>query len=247
MQALLTHFPPAEASSSDEIGQITDSAKLFAFPSPGYLHEAIPASPGDEAIATAFLVGIARRLSPPGGVLLWIEEEGFGTEHGELYAPGLMGFGLDPAQVIFVHARRRLDALWAAEQGLKRRGMIVLLELGARGKALDLTLTRRLSLAAKAEGSTALLVRGDLASAPRLPSAAWTRWQIARAPGRNPHAGELSPLAMTATLARHRERPAGQRFFMEWMSDECAFHIEALGGDLAAPAGDRPHQARAYA
>ncbi|MFZ1988727.1 MAG: hypothetical protein WAW96_03050 [Alphaproteobacteria bacterium] len=247
MQALLPRLPPAAASLSCETGQPPESAKLFPFPQPGHLHEAIPASPGDEAKAAAFLAGIARQLSPPGGVLLWIEEEGFSTEHGELYAPGLPGFGFNPADVILVRARKRMDALWAAEQGLKRQGTIVLVELGGRGKALDLTLTRRLALAAKAEGSTALLVRGDLASMPRLPSAAWTRWQIARAPARNPHAGELSALALTAMLARHRKRPAGQRFFMEWISDERAFHIEALGGDLAAPAANGPDQTTAYA
>ena len=241
MQALLTRLPPAAASHSGETGQPPESAKLFPFPQPGHLHEAIPASPGDEAKAAAFLAGIARQLSPPGGVLLWIEEEGF--EHGELYAPGLASFGIEPAHVIFVRARKRMDALWAAEQGLKRQGTIVLLELSARGKALDLTLTRRLALAAKADGSTALLLRGDLVHAPRTPSAAWTRWQIARAPARNPHVGELSALALTATLSRHRERPAGQRFFMEWISDERAFHIEALGSDLAAPADDGSDQA----
>jgi len=241
MQALLTRLSPADASRPDETGQHPDSAKLFPYPEPGHLHEAIPVSPGDEVKATAFLVGIVRKLSPSGGVILWIEEGGF--EHGELYTPGLASFGIDPASVILVQARKRLDALWAAEQGLKRQGTVVLLELGARGKTLDLTLTRRLALAAKAEGSTALLVRGDLVHAPRTPSAAWTRWQIARAPACNPHVGELSALAMTATLTRHREHAAGQRFFMEWISDERAFHIEALGGDLAAPADNGSHQA----
>lgn len=242
MQALLTNLSPADASPPSGNGEAHDSTKIFPFPSPGHLHEAIPAAPGDETKASAFLAGIARQLSPPGGVLLWVAEAAFGAEHGELYTPGLASFGFDPGNVILVRARTRLDALWAAEQGLKRQGTIVLLELGTRGKPLDLTLTRRLALAAKAEGSTALLVRGDLASTPRSPSAAWTRWQIARASARNPHAGELSALAMTATLARHREGPAGRKFFLEWLSDERAFHIEALGSDLAAPADDRPHQ-----
>ncbi len=181
MQALLTSLSPADASPPSGIGQAPNSTKLFPFPSLGHLHEAIPAAPGDETKASAFLAGIARQISPPGGVLLWVAEQAFGAEHGELYTPGLAGFGFDPGNVILVRARARLDALWAAEQGLKRQGIIVLLELGARGRALDLTLTRRLALAAKSEGSTALIVRGDLTHAPRTPSAAWTRWQIADA------------------------------------------------------------------
>jgi len=245
MQALLKHLSPAETSSPLSYGQATDSANLFPFPSPHHLHEAIPASPGDEPKASAFLAGIARQLSSSGGVILWVCEAAFGSEHGELYTPGLASFGLDPSNVILVRAGTRKEALWAAEQGLKRQGTTVLLELGARGKPLDLTLTRRLALAAKSDQSTALLVRSDLTHAPRTPSAAWTRWQIARAPARNLHAGELSALAMTATLSRHREQPAGQRFFLEWMCDECAFYIEALDGDLATPADDRSHQARA--
>jgi protein ImuA len=244
MQALLTRLPPAAASRLPNTGQPSDSARLFPFPAPGHLHEAIPAAPGDETKASAFLAGIARKLSPPGGVILWIQEDDFGAEHGELYAPGLTGFGFDPRDVIFVRARRRMDALWAAEQGLKRNGTIILLEIGARGKALDLTLTRRLALAANANNSTALFVRGDLVGTPRMPSAAWTRWQVARAPARNPYAGELSALALTATLTRHRGGSPGAQFFMEWISDERAFHTQALGSDLATPADDGPDQAK---
>lgn len=198
----------------------------------GRLHEAVPAL-GGETAALAFLIG----ASAAAGLLLWVREGAAAAEHGEVYAPGLAQFGLDPARLLMVCAGKRLDALWAAEEGLKRPGARVLLELGPRGKPLDLTATRRLSLAAEATGATALVLRGDAARAAP-PSSAWTRWHVAPAPSLGAHRDEIGAPVIAARLTRHRGGVRPQDFVLEWSGHGFrtfdSTNNETVGGDLAA-------------
>lgn len=211
----------------------------------GKLHEAVPEL-GAETAVLAFLMG----ASAPGAGLLWVREDAAAFEQGEPYAPGLSGTGLECKSIVLVRAAKRLDALWAAEEGLKRPGLRVLLELGARGKPLDLTATRRLSLAAENTGATALVLRGDAARlAP--PSAAWTRWRIAAAPSLSAHRDEIGAPALLARLTRHRGGLRPQQFILEWTGHgyraiESA-DGETMGGDLApalVDGSDRPQRDR---
>lgn len=228
MQGLLPGLtPPADEKLPRE-----ESA--FPYPQAGRLHEAIPAAIGDETKCSAFLLGLARRFLR-GQELLWIREDQFALEHGEVYAPGLSLFGLDPRALLLVKAPKQMEALWAAEQGLRRANAIVLLEIG-QGRALDLTVTRRLALACEANSSTAFLLRGDIVLTPRMPSAAWTRWRISRARSHTSFPDELSPLALRATLLRHRGGHQDSQYFLEWKSDEYTFAIQTMGSDLATPA-----------
>ncbi|MGE3249291.1 MAG: ImuA family protein [Hyphomonadaceae bacterium] len=215
---------------------------FFGLIPPARLHEAIPQTSADAPRAGFLLAALAKTLKAPGAPLLWVREAEVGGEGGELYAPGFAQLGLSLADLILVRARKRADALWAAEQGLKREGALTLLELGARGRDIDLTATRRLALAAESNGATALMMRGDLAGA-SAPSAAWTRWSIARAPARCAHANEIGPLSMTASLIRDRGGAHHARFFLEWSEDEHALRAEALGGDLAEAFAGGPARA----
>lgn len=216
--------------------------------SAGRVHEAFPAW-GGEGAALLFLLG----ASVPAGQTVWVREAAASAEHGELYAPGLSALA-DPASVLLVRAQKRVEALWAAEEALKRPGARVLLELGARGKPIDLTATRRLSLVAEAHGASALLLRGDcgrpefMRAAPT--SSAWTRWRIAPAPSHTLHRDEIGAPALTAELMRHRGGVRPRTLDLEWSDD--GFRIaqsrraantnanEALGGDLAPALGDGP-------
>lgn len=198
----------------------------------GRLHEAIPAAHAETA-ALAFLIG----ASAPSGLLLWVREDAAGAEYGEAYAPGLAQFGVDPGRLLLVRAGKRLEALWAAEEGLKWGGR-VLLELGARGKPLDLTATRRLSLAAAATGATALALRGD-AGRQAPPSSAWTRWRISSAPSRAPQRDEIGAPALAASLVRHRGGVRAQDYVLEWTGHGYRA-VETMGVDLAPAAIDGP-------
>ena len=144
----------------------------------GAVHEIIGAG-GDEedcAAASGFAAGILARLGT--GAVLWC------LRWPDLYGPGLLAYGLDPARLVLVAARRDDDILWAVEEGLRAPGLAAV--VGEVGR-LPMVAGRRLQLAAERSGVTALLLRrwrsADEAAAERTrPSAALTRWQIAALP-----------------------------------------------------------------
>jgi protein ImuA len=89
------------------------------------------------------------------------------------YAPALPGFGLDPAQLTTVRARRPADALWALEEAVRCPALAAVL---AEGPRPDFAQSRRLQLAATESGVTALLLQP--ATDPLPASAAVTRWRV---------------------------------------------------------------------
>jgi protein ImuA len=95
---------------------------------------------------------------------------------GDLYAPGLRAFGLDPARLILCRARRRADLLWAMEEALRCPALAAVV---AEVDGLDLTASRRLQLAAEAGGVTGFLLRrAVLSKGGRDVTAAPTRWRV---------------------------------------------------------------------
>lgn len=139
---------------------------------------------------TAFVAALAgraqRTLSTP---VIWIAPRIPGRE--SLYGPGLLSFGLDPADLVIVRVPSDSDftatALWAMEEALRAPAVgIVCAEI----ESLDLTASRRLQLAAEAGGGLGLLLRpaprsSDGASRETAlpPTASVSRWRISSLPG----------------------------------------------------------------
>ena len=149
----------------------------------GCLHEISGASERDAA-AAAFAAFVLARLA--GGEdagssghrpVLWI------TAGRGPYAPALPAFGLDPARVTLVRARRPVDALWALEEALRCADLAGVV---AEDADPDFPASRRLQLAAADSGVTALLLRPEAKAlstnalpASALPaSASVTRWRV---------------------------------------------------------------------
>jgi hypothetical protein len=106
----------------------------------------------------------------------------------DLYGPGLMAHGLDPARLVLMAAPRDEEILWAIEEGLRMPGLAAV--VGEIGR-LPMVASRRLQLAAERSGVTALLLRrwrngGEATAERERPSAALTRWRIASLPSRPP-------------------------------------------------------------
>jgi protein ImuA len=205
------------------------------------LHEVGPAGAGFEAAALGFTLALAGSWAGLAGVF-WTGEEAAFAEEGAPYPAGLAQYGLALERLIVVRARKREDALWAAEQALAATGAIVICALGAQGKPLDLKASRRLLLFAERARSRCLLLTPENG-----PSAAWTRWRIAPAES-DAEAGELGPPAFRAELTRHRGGPAGSSFTLDWNAHERRFAERALAGDLSAALTDGsadPRRARA--
>jgi protein ImuA len=180
------------------------------------LHEVGPSAPGMEAAALGFTLALAASWAGPAGVF-WAGEEAAFAEEGAPYPRGLAQYGLALDKLIVIRARKREDALWAAEQALSATGAIVICALGAQGKPLDLKASRRLMLFAERNHARCLLLQPENG-----PSAAWTRWRIAPATSDAPD-DELGLPAFRAELTRNRAGPSGASFTLHWNAHDRAF------------------------
>ncbi|BBD96962.1 protein ImuA [Sphingobium amiense] len=139
------------------------------------LHEIAAAtdSLSDDAAASLFMAGIAARFAAqPGFTVLWA------LSRFDLYAPGLEQVGLGPDRILYAQGRKDSDVLALAEDGLRGGSLACVV---AEVKAADLTVTRRLQLAAADSGTPILLYRRDRKPdrCPLVqPSLARTRWRI---------------------------------------------------------------------
>ena len=163
----------------------------------GAVHEilGIDGDEEDGAAACGFIAGLLARLRR--GPVLWC------LKRPDLYGPGLLVHGLDPARLVIVTAPRDEDILWAVEEGLRAPGLVAV--IGEIGR-LPLVAGRRLQLAAERSGITAFLLRRwrnseEAARERERPSAAVTRWRIAALPAR-----EVDDLRLRQLIGQPRWR-----------------------------------------
>jgi protein ImuA len=210
----------------------------------GRLHELFAAEPADAPSAAGFAAMLARLALPPTAPLLWLRQED-AERGGRLSAPGLAQIGLDPARLVLLVLRDPVMLLRAAADVVRCRPVgAAVIEVWKQPRALDLTASRRLAVAAEESGVTALMLRVD---AEPLPSAAHTRWQIAPAPSAALEANAPGHPAFEIGLLRQRGRPGGGRWHVAWDREQARFAEAALPGAMvpAAAGGSAPARARA--
>jgi|HubBroStandDraft_6_1064221.scaffolds.fasta_scaffold136586_2 protein ImuA len=201
----------------------------------GALHEVFAGEPGHEATASGFAFMLAFRASTR-KALLWIRQDFGSLETGEIFASGLLELGADPARILLFRAAHIEDALRAAGEGLACTGLgALVLETWGESKLLDLSLSRRLTLAAARHNVTVIHL---CTHATPSNSAAETRWLV-RAHPSPPHEENGGMPVFDASLARNRHGTTGQ-WVMEWNADDGAFRETAHLKPVAAPAFDRP-------
>jgi protein ImuA len=184
----------------------------------------------DPAAAAGFAARLAAALAEKGGETVWV------LRRDDLYAPGLAGFGLDPARLLFVAVRKDAEVLAAVEDALRTTGVAAVV---GEAEALDLTAGRRLQLACEQTGATGLILRRRRALAAGRKgqgrgerrdeaTAATTRWRIGPEPSRPEEAAYtgLGPPRWRVELERCRGGRTG------------AWSLEA---------GDGPHPLRLVA
>lgn len=182
----------AAALARSQAGVVTLSESLDAhLPQGGLaragLHEVLAAEAGAAAGFCAVILG---RTAGP---VLWIGPDP------DAWPPGLVRYGLSPADLVLVRAPRPADGLWAMEEALRCPAVGgALLTLSE----LDLTAARRLQLAAEAGGALGLLLRPDTEDAG--PSAALTRWRVGALPGSGDAVHSLSDPRWRLDLLRCR-------------------------------------------
>jgi len=204
----------------------------------GVLHEVF-ARGGHEAAATGFAAGLAWRAAA-GKTVLWIRQDFAALEFGELAATGLLELGIDPARVLVLRAANAEDALRAASDALCCAALgAVVIELVGAPRILDLTASRRLTLAAAQAGVTAFLLR--FGAEPDA-SSAETRW-VVRAGCSPAQEDDWGQPVFEAELVRNRQGGTGH-WVMEWSCDDGCFREQrsrqADRGAVVSPPFDRP-------
>lgn len=224
--------PVAERHSRVALG-VADGA-LSGGLKRGVLHEVF-ARGGHEAAATGFAAALAWRAASAKTVL-WIRQDYSALEFGEIAATGLLELGIDPERVLLLRAAKPEDALRAASDALSCAALgAVVIELVGAPKILDLTASRRLTLACAEKGVTALLLR--FGAEPDA-SSAETRW-VVRAHVSPQNEENWSQPVFEAELVRNRQGGTG-RWVMEWSSDDGCFREQADRGAVVPAAVDRP-------
>lgn len=219
---------PSRAAEIFTLGADGVDARLGGGLARAALHELFAGAPDDVSAAAGFAVMLAIRAGDK--PILWVRADNAAKSAGRLYGPGLAGLGADPARLLLVHAPDDLAALRAGADILACPGVgSVIIESRGKAPVIDLTATRRLSLAAARNGVTALLLRS---AADPMPSAAETRWQICAAPSIALEANAPGHSRLALTLMRHRGGRAGFETMMEWNHDRQSFREAPLHRDL---------------
>ena len=191
------------------------------------LHELYAATEADAAPMTGAILALAfgASLQP----VLWVRQDFLSRERGTPYPPGLRELGFDPARIIFVQGRDAQAVLQAGLEGARCAALAaVVIELWGDVRALDLTASRRLALAAKVSGMPVLM--GRVAAQP-CASAAQTRWHVRAAPSRALAANAPGNPAVSLDLLLHRGGLSQGIWHLEWNRDTRSFEDRAAGSD----------------
>jgi protein ImuA len=213
------------------------------------VHEIAAAEHGDLPAALGFAAALAVRrlgsLSEDARPLLWCRFSAEVREWGRVYGHGLEALGLPREKLLTVTLNRPEALLWTLEEALKCASLAGV--IADAGPGIDLTVTRRLMLAAGQGGTPGLLV---FASPPQGGTAGRTRWSIAARPSARPAFDEAAPgaPAWDVSLTRCRGGRPGQ-WSVEWHHATHRFALaSAVSGRTAdargAPAGQPAYGAR---
>ena len=160
---------------------------------------------GDEA-ATGFCAVLLARAGGGGvrggGSLLWL------ARGDDLYAPGLVRYGIGAGQLLVVsRLHRQADMLWAMEEALRCRALAGVV---AEAEAIGLTAGRRLMLAAEGTGVLGLVLsRGGGRRGGAGVAAAVSRWRVTAVPGMGGGGGGAEPRWRVELLRCRGGKPAG--------------------------------------
>jgi protein ImuA len=149
------------------LGPIREAFPDARFPL-GAVHEWISDNAWVDAANCGFISHILSGLMQQGGTCIWISKER------KIFPPALLGFGIQPQQIIFVDLLRERDICWAMEESLHCEGLSAVVgEL----RDIDFTGSRRLQLAVEQSRVTGFLLRKRSGT-----STAVSRWRISPVP-----------------------------------------------------------------
>lgn len=229
--AMIERQRPAERIDLAPFGHAMIDRHLGGGLARARLHEVFAIDHADASSAAGFVAMLALRL---GGALVWLRTDEAEARGGGLYAPGLREIGIDPSQMLLGLMPDALAMFRAAAEVLRCAEVgVVVIELWRMPRSHNLTMSRRLAVAAEASGVTPLLF---CAGAEPVPSAAHTRWAARAAKSVPLPANAPGHPAIEIELLRQRGRPAGVCWPVEWDRDQASFREPALSGTVVPAA-----------
>ncbi len=189
------------------------------------LHDVSPRAYGDQPAAMGFALALAlRRLADDQErrPLLWCRLDAHEREHGRLYGHGLERLGLPRHRFVTISMKKPVQLLWTMEEALKSGAVAAVLG-DAEAAHADLTVTRRLSLAAAAGKCAAILT---FAKPDASATASHTRWTAAPMPSASPAHDAAAPGApcWSIELTRVRGGRPGA-WILEWHHAQSRFSL----------------------
>ncbi|WP_439532430.1 ImuA family protein [Polymorphobacter sp.] len=202
----------------------------------GSLNEIVSGSERQFAGAAGFTAMLSMGPEQAGKTCLWLRTERAERGSGRLHAPGLADLGLDPHHVLLGIMPDDTALLQASAEAARCPALgVLIVECWGNPRRLDMTMSRRLSLAAEASGVTVLLLR---IGSEIMPSTAATRWLVASAPSAAlPQRAPGHP-SLALDLLRQRNGPSDRRWRLEWRRDDRQFRETTISGaGLPQPVG----------
>jgi protein ImuA len=197
----------------------------FAF---GRVHEVFAASGEDAPAGAGFALALATGAAGKSKAVIWLRSARASRAGGVIQGAGLAELGGAPETCLFALVEDGKTLLRATVDALRCGGLgAVVAEGWGRMPELDLTASRRLSLAAEQSGVPLLLLRVD---AEPVPSAAETRWRVSAAPSCALPGNAPGGPCFNLELMRCRSRPAGQSWQLEWDRDRKLFRDASVPG-----------------
>lgn len=208
----------------------------------GQVHEIYAGEAQDVSSAAGFALGLAMGMCAGHGkakqAMLWLRERRSIESAGILHASGWAELGGAPEHGLVGVVPDTVSLLRATAEALHCGELgAVTLEGWGTMRALDLTASRRLVLAAEKSGVPLLLLR---INARPSPSAARTRWQVVSAPSRALPGNAPGRPTFDLTLLRQRSGPCGLGWRLEWDRDRRKFREAPLSGAMVSVPLDRP-------
>lgn len=189
------------------------------------LHDVSPRAHGDQPAAMGFALALAlRRLSDDQErrPLLWCRLGVHEREYGRLYGHGLARLGLPRERFVTITLKKPMSLLWTMEEALKSGALAAIIG-DAEAAHADLTVTRRLSLAAAAGKTAAILT---FARPEPAATVSHTRWTAASVPSPSPpHDGQaVGAPCWSIELTRVRGGRPGA-WILEWHHAQSRFSL----------------------
>ncbi len=211
----------------------------------------LPQAALHEISGTAAAVGFAAALA--GSIagskpILWCR--GASHETGGVHGPGIIPFGVDTEQVVFVETRKKQDLLWVMEESLRSgQPALVIGEIDA----VSLVASRRLQLAAEAGGVTAFLLKTavtkrlcDIAAGTSASSVALTRWVVSSARRTDRTQKNAAPRRQWRVDLAHCRAGVRRSWLVEWSDEGSSASEETTQGrfSMVAELFDREGEPR---